>query len=39
MKTAKQAALHAAALPPPSLCLYDGKQNRFQTLSEVYGSD
>ena len=38
IRTAKLAAAKAADLPPPSLCLYEGKQNRFQTLSEVYGS-
>jgi diguanylate cyclase (GGDEF)-like protein len=36
VKTARLAAEKAADLAPPSLCLYDGKQNRFQSLSEVY---
>jgi hypothetical protein len=36
MKTAKTAARKAAELPPPSLSLYDGKKNRYQTLSEVH---
>ena len=39
IKTAKQAAHKAAEIPPPSLCLYNGKENRFQSLSEVYSSD
>ena len=39
VKTAKQAAQTAAALPPPSLCLYDGRKNKFQSLSEVYDSE
>ena len=38
IKTARQAAEKAAELPPPSLCLYDGKKNRFQSLSEVSDS-
>ncbi len=36
IKTAKLAAEKASRLPPPSLSLYDGRKNRFQTLSEVH---
>ena len=36
VKIAKQAAKEAADLPPPSLCLYDGKSNRYRSLSEVH---
>ena len=36
IKIAKQAAAEAASLPPPSLCIYDAKRNRFQTLSEAH---
>ncbi len=39
VKTAKQAAQTASALPPPSLCLYDGRKNKFQSLSEVYDNE
>ena len=39
LRTAKIAAGKAAELPSPSLSLYDGKTNSYQTLSEVYNSD
>ena len=39
IKTAATAAEKASRLPPPSLSLYDGKKNRFQTLSEVHDTD
>ena len=38
IKTARLAAEKAARLPPPSLSLYDGKKNRFQSLSEVHNT-
>jgi diguanylate cyclase (GGDEF)-like protein len=39
IKTAKLAAERASRLPPPSLSLYDGRKNEFQTLSEVHNTD
>ncbi len=39
IKTATVAAEKASRLPPPSLSLYDGRKNQFQTLSEVHNTD
>ena len=38
LKTARLAAREAALIAPPSLCIYDGKQNKFQALSEAHGN-
>ncbi|MBT3273351.1 MAG: diguanylate cyclase [Spirochaetales bacterium] len=37
LRTARLAAKEAALIAPPSLCIYDGKQNKFQALSEAHG--
>jgi GGDEF domain-containing protein len=35
LRTARTAAKEATKVPPPSLCVYNGKRNRFESLSDV----